>query len=433
EGRLTSQTGVGAKTLAWDAKGRVKSVGAETYVYDPLDYRIGRSGGTLGARDYFLEGEHLESEYSGGALKAKYFRGSGTDELVAAWLTDTDGKLKPYLYHHDQVNSVTALSGHNGRTGQSIKYTAFGATQSTTGASPSRLKYTGREDDGAGLYYYRARYYDPAIGRFISEDPKGFDAGDVNFYAYVGNNPVNANDPSGQIAETAWDLFNIALGSYSLTTNIREHNWGWAAVDALGLSYDAVATAVPFLPAGAGAAITALRAGNSIKNSLEVGMDVAKVANVANDAARMASTVGRPTDIGRAIHSEVGTTLKSENMLSSSANNYFKGANGASGRQPDLSWGNAQRVWADLTTTGQWGKHVNDYSNKLGLGEGIPLLYEPGKGLVDTLRLTAGAGTGLSVFQFGISSAFGSESANGGFLIYPNKSNNSTTRSVYLK
>ena len=59
------------------------------------------------------------------------------------------------------------------------------------------LLFTGRElDRSTGLYYYRARYYDPEIGRFLSEDPLGFEAG-VNFYAYVGNNPVNANDPSG--------------------------------------------------------------------------------------------------------------------------------------------------------------------------------------------------------------------------------------------
>ncbi len=49
------------------------------------------------------------------------------------------------------------------------------------------------------MYYYRARYYDPEIGRFVSEDPLGFAAGDVNFYAYVGNNPINFNDPSGKI------------------------------------------------------------------------------------------------------------------------------------------------------------------------------------------------------------------------------------------
>jgi RHS repeat-associated protein len=59
------------------------------------------------------------------------------------------------------------------------------------------LLFTGRElDRSTGLYYYRARYYDPEIGRFLSEDPLGFEAG-VNFYAYVGNNPVNANDPMG--------------------------------------------------------------------------------------------------------------------------------------------------------------------------------------------------------------------------------------------
>jgi RHS repeat-associated protein len=80
-----------------------------------------------------------------------------------------------------------------------VTYSAFGAMLSETGTSPNRLKYTGREDDGTGLYYYRARYYDPETGRFISEDPLGFGARDVNFYAYVGNNPVNFNDPSGKI------------------------------------------------------------------------------------------------------------------------------------------------------------------------------------------------------------------------------------------
>jgi hypothetical protein len=151
EGRLTAQTGTGAKTLTWDAKGRVKTVGAETYSYDPMDYRIGRSGGSLGNRSYYLEGEHLESEYSGSTLQAKYFRGSSTDELVAAWLLGADGKTQPYLFHHDQVTSVSALTGHNRGTSQSVKYAAFGQTQSTTGASPSRLKYTGREDDQTGL------------------------------------------------------------------------------------------------------------------------------------------------------------------------------------------------------------------------------------------------------------------------------------------
>nr|WP_255609647.1 RHS repeat domain-containing protein [Methylosinus sp. Sm6] len=262
EGRLTSQTGVGAKTLAWDAKGRVKSVGAETYVYDPLDYRIGRSGGTLGTRDYFLEGEHLESEYSGSALKAKYFRGSSTDELVAAWLTDTDGKLKPYLYHHDPVNSVTALSGHNGRTGQSLKYTAFGGVQSATGASPSRLKYTGREDDGAGLYYYRARYYDPAIGRFISEDPLGFDAGDVDFYAYVGNNPVNANDPAGNCP---WCIGALIGGGIDLGLQLISNGGNFSTINYTNIGVSAALGAVGNIAGGRAAGAFLNNASRSTK------------------------------------------------------------------------------------------------------------------------------------------------------------------------
>src|SRR5262249_18756836 len=58
--------------------------------------------------------------------------------------------------------------------------------------------FTGREfDSESGLLYYRARYYDPKIGRFISEDPITFDGG-INFYAYVGNNPINLTDPFGE-------------------------------------------------------------------------------------------------------------------------------------------------------------------------------------------------------------------------------------------
>jgi RHS repeat-associated protein len=312
-----------------------------------------------------------------------------------------------------------------------LRYSAFGQSQPGTGASPSRLKYAGREDDGTGLYYYRARYYDPVIGRFISEDPLGFAAGDVNFYAYVGNNPVNANDPSGKVAETVWDAFNISLGVGSLASNVRNRNWFWAAADTAGLIYDGIATAVPFLPAGASAGFAAYRAGNTVVNSAQVAIDVARTANIANDAARTASTTGRAADVGTAIHRQVGSALENGSVLSSSANNYFKGANKATGKQPDLSWGNAPGVWADLTTSGQWGKHVNDYT-KLGFGDGIPLLYERGVGLVNTSPLRTFMGTSLTGGQI-LSESVSGGYAGGGFLLYPNKSNTNMMQSVYSK
>ena len=61
----------------------------------------------------------------------------------------------------------------------------------------SRSRVTGRQSDSeTGLYYYRARYYDPGLGRFLSGDPTGFDGG-LNFYRYVANDPVDTSDPSG--------------------------------------------------------------------------------------------------------------------------------------------------------------------------------------------------------------------------------------------
>ena len=89
--------------------------------------------------------------------------------------------------------------GHAGGVLHTQRYGAFGNVIASAGASPNNLRYTGREvDPDTGLIYYRARYYCPDCGRFISEDPLGFGAG-VNFYAYVGNNPVNGNDPSGMV------------------------------------------------------------------------------------------------------------------------------------------------------------------------------------------------------------------------------------------
>ena len=66
-------------------------------------------------------------------------------------------------------------------------------------ASASAFGFTGREEDGTGLLFYRARYYDPSRQRFLSEDPIGFGGGDVNLYSYTFNSPTNFTDPTGEI------------------------------------------------------------------------------------------------------------------------------------------------------------------------------------------------------------------------------------------
>jgi RHS repeat-associated protein len=89
------------------------------------------------------------------------------------------------------------LTNSSGSLANTYAYDSFGNLTASTGTVSNPFEYTGREfDPETGLYYYRARYYDPSAGRFISEDPIGFKGG-ANFYRYVRNNTVNATDPGG--------------------------------------------------------------------------------------------------------------------------------------------------------------------------------------------------------------------------------------------
>ncbi|MDJ0674653.1 MAG: RHS repeat-associated core domain-containing protein [Calothrix sp. MO_167.B42] len=109
-------------------------------------------------------------------------------------MTDNQGTVR------DVVDATGVVVNH-------ITYDSFGGvTGESNTAVDFRFGYTGREfDEETGLYYYRARYYDAATGRFISQDPIGFEAGDGNLYRYVFNSPTNFNDYSGEavIALTA--------------------------------------------------------------------------------------------------------------------------------------------------------------------------------------------------------------------------------------
>jgi RHS repeat-associated protein len=86
-----------------------------------------------------------------------------------------------------------------GNVTYTAKYDVYGATRGSTGSSDSKYKFVGgightTEPDTGGLIYMRARWYDPAAGRFISEDPAGHG---INWYIYCDDNPINSTDPSG--------------------------------------------------------------------------------------------------------------------------------------------------------------------------------------------------------------------------------------------
>ncbi|RLP52930.1 MAG: hypothetical protein D6160_18130 [Ketobacter sp.] len=429
-GRVTQKrngSGSNLYTVTYNGKGRASQINSTTFEYDPNDYRI-RNGSKL----HHLEGEHLEATYSSsGVLEKKYLRGSVIDEIVNGYFyhSSNPNDFTNYTFHHDHLNSVSVLTGHNGTTEETTSFDPFGAPTLTIPNSGNELLYTGREyDQNTGLYYYRARYYDIDTDRFISEDPLGFEAG-INFYAYVNNNPINFNDPTGRVIETAWDVANVGLGIYSLQDNIRSGSYGWAALDAVGLVYDGIATAVPFLPAGANAGLTALRAGNGIADAANIGLDVANAARLADNAA-LNSTAIINTGLdaareGTRIHYQVGDALN----VSELGTNAFRGSNGAAGIQPDLYW-QGSGLWADLTTAGQWTRHTNKYNASF--GEGIPLIYELGEGLTNTSKIYSGAGSLLTGAE-ALSNYSSDSFAGGGFVLYPSKPNTNMMSSVYAK
>ena len=113
-----------------------------------------------------------------------------------------DGEVRWALTDHQ--GSVRDVIDNDGVILNHITYDSFGNITSESDAEVSfRFSYTGREfDEESGQYFYRARYYDAAIGRFVNEDPIGFAGGDTNLFRYVNNSPLNYVDPSGLFTET---------------------------------------------------------------------------------------------------------------------------------------------------------------------------------------------------------------------------------------
>ena len=106
--------------------------------------------------------------------------GPGMDEPLSI---EKNGEV--YYYHADGLGSIVALTDGGGKVAQSYEYGAFGGLHDRMNAIKQPYAFTGREyDSETGLYYYRARYYDAEVGRFISRDPIGFAGGDVNLYGY---------------------------------------------------------------------------------------------------------------------------------------------------------------------------------------------------------------------------------------------------------
>jgi RHS repeat-associated protein len=202
-GNTTSKTVSGSTTnYTWDYENRLTSVvlpgtgGTVAFKYDGLGHRVQKvftQGSTTTTTNYLYDGVNsIEDVDQNGNVLARYEQTTNIDEPLAELRSGTTS-----YYQGDGLGSVTSLSNSAGALANTYTYDSFGNLTASTGSLTNRFQYTAREfDSETGIYFYRARYYDPNPARFLNEDLIGFRAG-VNFYRYVRNNPVNRNDPSG--------------------------------------------------------------------------------------------------------------------------------------------------------------------------------------------------------------------------------------------
>ncbi|MEL6554066.1 MAG: peroxidase family protein [Cyanobacteria bacterium J06621_11] len=239
EGNLTQRTEIETKAVTeyrWDYRNRLtkvitKQLDEETeefvvtkqvaYTYDALDRRIEKAvdadgDGELGAQveRFAYDGDNLILSFDqDGKQTHRYFYGPGVDQLIADEVAppppapdadpdDPEPLPEVFWTLTDHLGSVRDVIDSTGELVNHITYDSYGnITAESNPEIDVRFGFTGQEvDPETGLYYYNARYYSPEMGRFLSEDSLGFDAGDANLYRYVFNSPTNYTDPTGNAA-----------------------------------------------------------------------------------------------------------------------------------------------------------------------------------------------------------------------------------------
>jgi RHS repeat-associated protein len=203
DGNLTSKTqGGNTSTYTYDVENRLTKVvspdGTWTYEYDALGNRIAsiKDGQRT---EYLLDPTGLVDvvgEYNNtGSLVARYIHGLG---LVSR----TDGSNTNSYYDTDAIGSVVGLSGTTGSYLNRYSYLPFGEDLTKVETISNPFEYVGQfgvMDEGNGLDFMRARFYDSNLGRFTAIDPVGLRGGDTNLYRYVANNSISLIDPQGTI------------------------------------------------------------------------------------------------------------------------------------------------------------------------------------------------------------------------------------------
>jgi RHS repeat-associated protein len=217
--RWTPPGGTAVQTDTYDSENRLTSAAygttTDSFDYDALGRRVAKTYNGVTTL-YLHDADDEIAEYSGsalssGALLRRYVTGPGVDDRIThiEGATTSPPVAAHTYYHVNHQGSVVDMTDDAGNVsggvaaGQRFSYDEYGNLSGASNATGEQFRYTGRRYDAeTGLYYYRARYYSPQLGRFLQVDPVGY-KDDVDLYTYVGNDPLDKTDPSGKCFEDA--------------------------------------------------------------------------------------------------------------------------------------------------------------------------------------------------------------------------------------
>jgi RHS repeat-associated protein len=315
----------GANTYSYTAENRLLAGPNVNYSYDPIG-RLAQSAGTTGTTRFQYDGTDLVAEYNtSNQLLRRYVHGPGDDEPLVWYEGSGTGDKR--WFHQDERGSTVVLSDSIGTAFAINAYDEYGIPASS---NQGRFQYTGQTwMPELNMYYYKARMYSPALGRFLQTDPVGYKDG-INWYAYVDNDPINGADPTGKIIDTIADVGFIL---YDIKT-IYDEGFNTSNVVALGL--DVAGAIVPFVT-GAG---QAYRTASSLHT-------IAKEADKAGTAGMIARAAGT------AKHTEAARLTK-EALPDAAVEQAFKNGAEQSSRVKDS-------VVPDVVTNTPGGKQPFDF------------------------------------------------------------------------